>query len=113
MAGRRQPIRQRSARKRNTIRCRSICAQASAGLDQPRESFWVVRPEKTADANSPEFSRTQGELHSVLAVEEGYGLWLDPAIAENAVYAEHWAGKRSVTVTVEADRIVIRRSDDE
>ena len=45
--------------------------------------------------------------------EEGYGLWLDPAIAENAVYAEHWAGKRSVTVTVEADRIVIRRSDDE
>ena len=74
MAGRRQPIRQRSARKRNTIRCRSICAQASAGLDQPRESFWVVRPEKTADANSPEFSRTQGELHSVLAVEEGYGL---------------------------------------
>ena len=45
--------------------------------------------------------------------EEGYGLWLDPAIPENAVYAEHWAGKRSVTVTVEADRIVIRRSDDE
>ncbi len=45
--------------------------------------------------------------------EEGYGLWLDPAIAENAVYAEHWAGKRSVTVTVEADRIVIRRADDE
>ena len=45
--------------------------------------------------------------------EEGYGLWLDPAIAENAVYAEHWAGKRSVTVTVEADRIVIRRSDDD
>ena len=45
--------------------------------------------------------------------EEGYGLWLDPAIAENAVYAEHWAGKRSVTVTVEADRIVIRRADDD
>ena len=45
--------------------------------------------------------------------EEGYGLWLDPAIAENAIYAEHWAGKRSVTVTVEADRIVIRRSGDD
>ncbi len=45
--------------------------------------------------------------------EEGYGLWLDPAIAENAIYAEHWAGKRSVTVTVEADRIVIRRADDD
>jgi len=45
--------------------------------------------------------------------EEGYGLWLDPAIAENSIYAEHWAGKRAVTVTVEADRIVIRRADDE
>src|SRR3954447_24319093 len=24
--------------------------------------------------------------------EEGYGLWLDPAIQDNPVYAEHWAG---------------------
>jgi len=43
--------------------------------------------------------------------EEGFGLWLDPAIAENAVYAEHWAGHRPVEVTVEADRIIIRRSE--
>lgn len=41
--------------------------------------------------------------------EEGYGLWLDPAIQDNAVYAEHWAGHRPVEVTVEEDRIVIRR----
>ncbi|HWW91667.1 MAG TPA: hypothetical protein VNY35_12905, partial [Solirubrobacteraceae bacterium] len=26
--------------------------------------------------------------------EEGYGLWLDPAIQDNPVYAEHWAGHR-------------------
>ena len=39
--------------------------------------------------------------------EEGYGLWLDPAIQDNAVYAEHWAGHRPLTVTVEPDRIVI------
>jgi hypothetical protein len=46
--------------------------------------------------------------------EEGYGLWLDPAIQDNPVYAEHWAGHRSVEVSVEEDRIVIRRtgSDD-
>jgi hypothetical protein len=46
--------------------------------------------------------------------EEGYGLWLDPAIQDNPVYAEHWAGHRSVEVTVEEDQIVIRRtgSDD-
>ncbi|MGA7704913.1 MAG: hypothetical protein WB998_08465, partial [Solirubrobacteraceae bacterium] len=42
--------------------------------------------------------------------EEGYGLWLDPAIQDNPVYAEHWAGHRPVEVTVEEDRIVIRRA---
>jgi len=41
--------------------------------------------------------------------EEGYGLWLDPAIQEDAVYAEHWAGHRPVEVTIEEDQIVIRR----
>ncbi len=41
--------------------------------------------------------------------EEGYGLWLDPAVQENAIYAEHWAGHRAVEVLVEEDRIVIRR----
>jgi hypothetical protein len=41
--------------------------------------------------------------------EEGYGLWLDPAIQDNPIYAEHWAGHRSVEVAVEEDRIVIRR----
>src|SRR3954451_18807748 len=39
--------------------------------------------------------------------EEGYGLWLDPAVEDNPVYAEHWAGHRPVEVTIEADRIVI------
>jgi hypothetical protein len=43
--------------------------------------------------------------------EEGYGLWLDPAITDNPVYAEHWAGHRPVAVTVEEDQIVIRRSE--
>jgi hypothetical protein len=43
--------------------------------------------------------------------EDGYGLWLDPAIQDDPLYAEHWAGHRPVTVTVEADRIVIERLD--
>jgi hypothetical protein len=45
--------------------------------------------------------------------EEGYGLWLDPAVQDDPVYAEHWAGHRPVTVTVEAEQIVIRRAGDE
>jgi hypothetical protein len=45
--------------------------------------------------------------------EEGFGLWLDPAIQDNPVYAEHWAGHRPVEVAVEEDRIVIRRIGDD
>jgi hypothetical protein len=41
---------------------------------------------------------------------DGYGLWLDPAIKDNPVYTEHWAGKRDVTVRIETDQIVIRRA---
>ncbi len=41
--------------------------------------------------------------------DEGYGLWLDPSIQDNAVYAEHWAGERAIEVSIEEDQIVIRR----
>jgi hypothetical protein len=45
--------------------------------------------------------------------EEGYGLWLDPAVQDDPVYAEHWAGHRPVTVSVEPERIVISRAGEE
>ncbi len=45
--------------------------------------------------------------------DEGYGLWLDPAVADDPVYAEHWAGHRPVVVTVEEDQIVIRRAGED
>lgn len=41
---------------------------------------------------------------------DGYGLWLDAAVKDNPVYAEHWASKREVTVRIDADQIVIRRA---
>jgi hypothetical protein len=44
--------------------------------------------------------------------DEGYGLWLDPAVQDDPIYAEHWAGHRPVVVTVETDRIVIVRSSE-
>jgi len=43
---------------------------------------------------------------------DGYGLWLDAAVKDNPLYAEHWAGKREVTVRIDADQIVIRRAGD-
>jgi hypothetical protein len=45
--------------------------------------------------------------------EEGFGLWLDPAVEDNPVYAEHWAGHRPVSVTIEENQIVIRRAGDD
>ncbi len=45
--------------------------------------------------------------------EEGFGLWLEPAVQDDPTYAEHWAGHRPVTVTVEVDRIVISRAGEE
>jgi hypothetical protein len=45
--------------------------------------------------------------------EEGYGLWLDPAVADDPTYAEHWAGHRPVSVTVEPDKIVITRAGED
>ncbi len=44
--------------------------------------------------------------------EEGYGLWLDPAVQDDAVYAEYWAGHRQVEVAIEEDQIIIRRAGD-
>jgi hypothetical protein len=41
--------------------------------------------------------------------DDGFGLWLDPAVEDDPVYSEHWAGHRQVEVTIEPDRIVIKR----
>jgi hypothetical protein len=48
--------------------------------------------------------------------DEGYGLWLDPAVQDDPVYAEYWAGHRPVEITIEEEQIIIRRAgsgDDE
>ena len=38
---------------------------------------------------------------------DGWGLWLDPAIAEDPVWKEHWAGVDAVVVKVAEDSIVL------
>lgn len=45
--------------------------------------------------------------------DEGIGLWLDPAVQDDPIYAEFWAGHRPVEVTLEEDRIIIRRSGED
>jgi hypothetical protein len=66
---------------------------------------------RSASARARSGARNTGPLEGTFDHgEEGYGLWLDPAIQENPIYAEHWAGHRPVEVEVEEDRIIIRRA---
>jgi hypothetical protein len=63
---------------------------------------------------APRRKSTQGPLEATFDHgEEGYGLWLDPAVQDDPVYAEYWAGHRPVEVTIEEDQIVIRRAGGE
>jgi cold shock CspA family protein len=46
---------------------------------------------------------------------DGWGLWLDPAVAEDPIWKEHWAGVDAVVVKVSEDSIVLeadRRESD-
>jgi hypothetical protein len=55
--------------------------------------------------------RRRAELEATFEQgEDGYGLWLDPAVKDDPGFAEHWAGQREVTVRIEPDQIVIRRA---
>ena len=45
--------------------------------------------------------------------DEGYGFWLDGAVRDDPVFAEHWAGRRALIVRIEADQIVVRADDRE
>jgi cold shock CspA family protein len=38
---------------------------------------------------------------------DGWGLWLDPSIAEDPIWKEHWAGVEAVVVKVAEDSIVL------
>src|SRR5215217_1922988 len=83
-------------------------AEAEAA-EQPDED---AKPKRTrARPRGRGRKRSAGPLEGTFDHgEEGYGLWLDPAVEDDPVYAEHWAGHRPVEVTIEEDQIVIRRA---
>jgi hypothetical protein len=101
-------------------RARAEAAQSGEDEEQPEESEEPsATPTRTrsrrggrgrsATARSRSSARTAPLEGTFDHGEEGYGLWLDPAVQDNPIYAEHWAGHRPVEVVVEEDRIVIRR----
>src|SRR5688500_10585482 len=85
--------------------------RAAAGEDEPDAE---EKPKRRRASRSRSRKKAQGPLEGTFDHgEEGYGLWLDPAVEDDPVYAEHWAGHRPVTVSVETDRIVITRTGEE
>ena len=85
-------------------------AAAKAAEAEDEEEKPVKKPRRTRGGRTRRRTST-GPLEGTFDHgEEGYGLWLDPAVQDDPVYAEHWAGHRPVEITIEEDQIVIRRA---
>ncbi len=99
-------------------RARAEADAAGEGDEEDEEESAGTRTRSRSRRGGRGRSRRRGRAHQrstsaargdLRARRGGLGLWLDPAIQENAIYAEHWAGHRPVEVAVEEDRIIIRR----
>jgi hypothetical protein len=91
----------RKAEEAEAERAAKEAAEAEQGEDEDDEKPKRSR-RRTAAAGPLEGTFDHGE--------EGYGLWLDPAVQDDPIYAEHWAGHRPIEITIEEDQIVIRRA---
>ncbi len=99
-------------------------ALIAAELDAEAEAAAAAEAEAATDDDKPKRRRARRGSRTSRAKrkpgtpleatfehgEEGYGLWLDPAVQEDPIYAEYWAGHRPVEVTIEEDQIIIRRA---
>jgi hypothetical protein len=86
-------------------------AEEAAEGDDAAEDEKPKRPRRSRGGRTRRRSAAAGPLEGTFDHgEEGYGLWLDPAVQDDPVYAEHWAGHRPVEITIEEDQIVIRRA---
>jgi len=93
----------------------AAAAAAAAGDEDAAEDDAKPKRARRSSRSSGGRSRRRSAVPSPLEGtfdhgEEGYGLWLDPAVQDDPVYAEHWAGHRPVEITIEEDQIVIRRA---
>ena len=93
-------------------------AKGESAPDEGEEEDEKPKPKRSRARGTRSRRRTAGKpLEGTFDHgEEGYGLWLDPDVQDDPVYAEHWAGHRTVEITIEEDQIVIRRAgggDDE
>jgi hypothetical protein len=94
----------------------AVAAEAAEADDEDEDDEADDKPRRRRSRRGGRARRTRaaGPLEATFDHgEEGYGLWLDPAVQDDPIYAEYWAGHRPVEVTIEEDQIVIRRVGDE
>jgi hypothetical protein len=97
-----------AARRAEEEAVRAAAAEADGGAGEEDEE---AKPRRRGRRASTRRRKQTGPLEGTFDHgEEGYGLWLDPAVQDDPVYAEHWAGHRPIEVTIEEDQIVIRRA---
>jgi hypothetical protein len=111
-----EEARREEERKAEEARAAEEAAAKAAAAESEEPEEEEEKPKRRTRARRPRKRAPVGPLEGTFDHgEEGYGLWLDPAVQDDPVYAEHWAGHRPVEVTIEEDQIVIRRagSDDE
>jgi hypothetical protein len=88
-------------------------AEEEARAAEEQEAAAAARP-RSRRSSRRSSARRGGPIEATFDHgEEGYGLWLDPAVRDNPVYAEHWAGHRPIEVTIEEEQIVIRRAHED
>ena len=103
-----KPKRRRRSRKPEPEAAPEPVAESEDGDGEPRR-----RRRRGGRGRS---KRGAGAAHTFEAVldhgdDEGYGFWMDGAVRDDTLFAEHWAGRRGVLVRIEADQIVIRADD--
>ena len=98
----------------------AAAAKAAAGEDAEDDDEDTAAAKPAPKRRSRRGGRGRGRKSAFEGTfdhgEEGYGLWLDPDVQDNPVYAEHWAGHRTVEVAITEDQIIITRAgggDDE
>jgi hypothetical protein len=106
-------------------RRRSRGGRKKSGAEQPVVVAAAAEERETGDGEGTAKRRRRGgrgrgsgsrrtpSFEAVLDTgDEGYGFWLDGAVRDDPVFAEHWAERRAIVVRIESDQIVIRPADE-
>ena len=67
----------------------------------------IYRREQRSPHDAPREPESVFECVLDHGERDGWGLWLDPSVAEDPIWKEHWAGVDAVVVKVAEDSIVL------